>query len=174
MTGPCFVGADVFLYARDPRQGAKQARAAEWIAHLWRERLGRTSVQVLSEYYVVATEKLSPRVPAQAAWDDVRALFAWKPQPSDEALLRRAREVEERWRLSWWESLVVAAAQLQECELLLTEHLQDGAAFGDVVVRSPFKLAAEEPRARYEAVPEPRSRHRPRGRPRAVALPAHS
>ncbi len=170
MTGRCFVDANVFVYARDPRHGAKHARAAEWIAHLWRERLGRTSVQVLSEYYLVATRKL--RVPADAAWDDVRALFAWQPQPSDEALLRRAREVEERWRLPWWDSLVVAAAQLQECDLLLTEDLQDGAKFGSVTVHSPFTLAAEQPRAQYAVTPEPRSRHRPRGRPRTVALPA--
>src|SRR5216117_2031113 len=53
MTGPCFVGAEVFVYARDPRDAAKQSRALHWIAHLWQERLGRTSVQALSEYYVL-------------------------------------------------------------------------------------------------------------------------
>src|ERR1700704_239521 len=147
MTGPCFVDADVFVYARDPRDAAKQSRALQWIAHLWQERLGRTSVQVLSEYYVVATRTLKPQVASAAAGDEVQELMAWRPSPVDETLLRRAREIEQRWDLSWRNSMVVGAAQLQECVLLLTEDLRDGAVFGGVTVRSPFTLSAEEPSA---------------------------
>jgi predicted nucleic acid-binding protein len=166
MTGPCFVDANVLVYARDARDAPKRARAAQWIAHLWQERAGRTSVQVLSEYYAVATRKLTPRVPSGDAWDDVEELFAWRPQPIDETLLRRAREIERRWCLSWWDSMVVGAAQLQDCVLLLSEDLHDGAAFGGVTVRSPFTLTAEERQAAYAVTPTARSRHRPRGRPK--------
>ena len=70
MTALCFVDANVFVYARDTREPLKQPRAAQWIGHLWRERSGCTSIQVLSEFYVVATRKLQPRVSADAAWDD--------------------------------------------------------------------------------------------------------
>jgi len=166
MTAPVFVDTNVFLYARDAGEPRKQPRAAEWLAHLWRERLGRTSLQVLSEYYVNVTRKLDPGLPAAEAWDDVTALFAWQPHPVDASLMQRAREIERRYRLSWWDSLVVAAAQLQDCALLLTEDLQDGATFGSVTVRSPFALSANEPAARYEAGPAARSRHPPRGRPK--------
>jgi predicted nucleic acid-binding protein len=166
MTGPCFVDANVFVYARDSRDARKQARAADWIARLWGERLGRTSMQVLSEYYVTVIRKLTPRVPPEKAWDDTRELFAWRPRPVDETLLRQAREIEQRWRISWWDSMVVAAAQLQDCALLLSEDLQDGAVFGAVTVRSPFTLAVEERVAAYAAAPVAASRHRPRGRPR--------
>src|SRR5437773_1172490 len=115
MTGPCFVGAEVFVYARDPRDAAKQSRALHWIAHLWQERLGRTSVQVLSEYYVFATRTLKPHVAPGAAWDDVRELMAWRPLPVDETLLRRAREIEQRWDLSWRDSMAVGGARLADC-----------------------------------------------------------
>ena len=169
MTGPCFVDANVFVYAHDPRDASKRARARQWIDALWQERLGRTSIQVLSEYYAVATRKLTPRFPPERAWDYVNELLAWAPQPVDAALLKRAHEIEQRWRLSWWDSLVVGAAQLQDCALLLTEDLQDGAVFGGVTVRSPFTLAAEEPPAGYAITPVARSRHRPRGRPRSTA-----
>ncbi len=121
---------------------------------------------MLSEYYAVATRKLTPRVPAGEAWEDVEELFSWQPQPVDAALLKRAHEIEQRWRLSWWDSMIVGAAQLQDCALLLTEDLQDGAVFGGVTVRSPFTLAAEEPPAGYAVAPAARSRHRPRGRPK--------
>jgi hypothetical protein len=93
-------------------------------------------------------------------------LLAWRPQPIDEALLQRAHEIEQRWRLSWWDSMVVGAAQLQDCALLLTEDLHDGAVFGGVTVRSPFTLAAEEAPGSYAVTPPARSRHRPRGRPK--------
>jgi predicted nucleic acid-binding protein len=166
MTGPCFVDANVFVYAADPRDPSKQARARQWILDLWRERLGRTSVQVLSEYYAVATRKLTPRFPSARAWDYVNELLAWRPQPVDETLLRRAHEIEQRWRLSWWDSLVVGAAQLQDCALLLSEDFHDGATFGGVTVRSPFTLTAEESRRRYAVEPAAPTRHRPRGRPR--------
>ena len=126
MTGPVFVDTNVFLYARDSRNPAKQAAAARWIEHLWRAQLGRTSMQVLAEYYVNLTRKLSPGMPAEDAWDDVSALLHWQPQPGDAALMLRGREVEQRFRLSWWDALVVAAAQLQGCTLLLTEDFYDG------------------------------------------------
>jgi predicted nucleic acid-binding protein len=168
MTALVFVDANVLVYARDRRDADKHARAAAWIEHLWLERSGRTSTQALTEYYVTLTCKLRTAVAPDDAWDDVTTLLAWRPQPIDEALLKRAREIERRHRLSWWDCMIVAAAQLQECALLLTEDLHDGAVFGDVTVRSPFTLAVEEDRASYAARSATRS-HRPRGRPRRRA-----
>lgn len=169
MTGPCFVDANVLVYARDPRDPDKQKRAADWIDLLWREQRGRTSAQVLSEFYAVVTRKLTPRVPRELAWRDVERYLGWRPCSTDEELLRRARSLEDRHRLSWWDSMIVAAAQLQNCQVLLTEDLHDGAAFGTLVVRSPFTLALEQPAARYEVRPALASLHRPRGRPRRTA-----
>ncbi len=168
MTGPCFVDANVFVYARDGRDSRKQSRAVQWLAGLWGDRSGRTSAQVLSEYYVTVTRKLAPRISAEEAWDDIRELLSWEPQPVDAKLLARAREIEQRYRISWWDSLIVAAAQLQDCPLLLTEDLQDGGVFGSVTVRSPFTLEVRQPAATY-APGTAASRHRPRGRPRRIA-----
>ena len=169
MTGLVFVDSNVFVYARDGRDVAKQARAADWLAHLWREALGRTSMQVLSESYTTVTRKLTPPVAPGEAWDDVKALFTWRPQLIDAALLSRAYEMEQRWRLSWWDSMVIAAAQLQDCEILLTEDLQDGAEYGGVTVRNPFTFEVREPVAAYATALLPVSRHRSRGRPRKAA-----
>lgn len=166
MSVPVFVDANVFLYARDASEPSKQPRAAAWIEYLWREQLGRTSVQVLSEYYVNVTRKLDPGLPADDAWDDVQALLAWRPQSIDEMLLRRGRDVELRHRLSWWDSLIVAAAQLQGCTLLLSEDFQDGGVYGEVTVRSPFSLALGEGVAEYRPASTAAAGHPPRGRPK--------
>ena len=66
--------------------------------------------------------------------------------------------------------MVVAAAQLQGCALLLTEDLQDGAVYGGVTVRSPFTLDVREPAPAYTVAPLPNPRHRGRGRPRKAGV----
>jgi predicted nucleic acid-binding protein len=166
MTAPVFVDSNVLLYWRDASEPAKQARASEWLSVLWRERTGRISVQVLSEYYANATRKMRPRLSADAAWDDVRALTAWRPQPIDVDVLERSREVERRYRLSWWDSLIVGAAQAQRCGVLLSEDFQDGMLLGELTVRNPFLLKAEEMHGTYAAPVAPTSRHPGRGRPK--------
>ncbi|HSS69112.1 MAG TPA: PIN domain-containing protein [Casimicrobiaceae bacterium] len=168
MTAAVFVDTNVFVYARDVRETLKQPRATSWLEHLWRRQLGRTSVQVLVEYYATVTRKLDPGLPPAVAWDDLSHLMAWRPQPSDEALLKRGRDIELRYRLSWWDSLIVAAAQLQGCALLLSEDLQDGGDYGGVTVRNPFKLEVGEPAATYAVSAVPTRRHPSRGRPKRV------
>ena len=170
MTGPCFVDANVFVYSRDARDARKRDRAEAWLDILWRDRLGRTSTQAISEFYAVATRKLG--ITADRAWPYAERFFAWNPYPVDEALLRRAREIEARYRLSWWDSMIVAAAQLQDCVLLLTEDLQEGATFGTLTVRSPFTLEVSEAPAQYSVERRTRSLHRPRGRPKRSLVAA--
>ena len=167
-----FVDTNVFVYARDIRDPAKQSRAAAWLEHLWHERAGRTSVQVLSEYYVTVTRKLDPGLSSREAWDDVRALFAWRPCAVDVSLLERGREIGSRYKLNWWDSLIVSAAESQDCSLLLSEDLQDGGVYGGVTVRTPFALDANEAAARYSNATKAASRHPPRGRPKRNASAA--
>jgi predicted nucleic acid-binding protein len=166
MTALVFVDTNVLVYARDARELTKQPLAADWIARLWHEQTGRTSMQVLSEYYVTVTRKLEPGLKQGDAWDDVQAFLSWRPQPIDAALIRRAREIEQRHRLGWWDSLIVAAAQLQNCTVLLSEDLQDGGAYGGVTVRSPFTFMLNEPIAAYAVPPILALSHPPRGRPK--------
>ncbi len=166
MNAPVFVDTNVFVYARDAAEPLKQPRAAAWIERLWREQTGRTSAQVLSAYYVTVTRKLDPGLPPADAWDDVAALMSWRPQPIDETLLQRGHEIERRHRLSWWDTLIVGAAQLQGCAILLTEDLQDGAVFGGVTVRSPFTLAVGESASTYTVEPIAARGHPRRGRPK--------
>jgi predicted nucleic acid-binding protein len=162
-----FVDTNILIYSRDSRNATKQTLAHEWLQQLWRNRTGRTSVQVLSEYYVNVTRKLKPGLSPQIAWDDVEALQAWKPQAIDVALLNRSRNVERLHRLSWWDSMIVAAAQEQRCTLLLSEDLSHGTHYGDVKVCNPFRLGVSEAAATYAvrrlaATP----RYRRPGRPR--------
>jgi predicted nucleic acid-binding protein len=169
MTGAnlSFVDTNILVYARDPRDHQKQRLAAELLAQLWQSRSGRSSIQVLNEYYAATTRKIDPRVDPDDAWDDVLILMSWNPQPIDQAILISAREIERRYRTSWWDATIIAAAQAQRCTVLLSEDFQDGMSFGQLKVRNPFVPRVQEPPAKYRATVTPR--HRPRGRPAKVA-----
>jgi predicted nucleic acid-binding protein len=168
MTARIFVDTNVFVYAKQAREPMKQPLAVQWLERLWSDQSGRTSVQVLNEYYTTLTRKIKPAVPPADAWDDVKNLIAWNPQAMDLELLHRGREVEQLYRLSWWDSLIVAAAQLQNCVLLLTEDLQDRCVYGGVTVRNPFTCSVSEDLAPYDVEPVPVHSHPRRGRPRRV------
>ena len=173
MTVPAsFVDTNILVYARDPRDPVKQSLAVECLKTLWSQESGRLSVQVLSEYYWTVTHKLAPQISSEDAWKDIKAFSTWQPCQIDFLLIECARNIEQRWQLNWWDSMIVAAAQVQGCAILLTEDLQDGAVFGGVTVRNPFTHNINEPASTYAVHPVVASRHRGRGRPRKVMAAA--
>jgi predicted nucleic acid-binding protein len=137
MTAPVFVDTNVFLYALDDADLEKQAAAREWRAELWKRRQGRISFQVLQEFYAKATRKWpKARKDAQA---EVRDLMAWRPVGVDGVILEQAWKIEGRYQLSFWDSLIVAAAKSASCQFLLTEDLQSGQDFDGLIVVNPFR-----------------------------------
>ncbi len=139
MSVKVFVDTNVLVYARDASEPEKQARAAEWMAALWERRAGRLSYQVLQEFYITVTAKLSPGLDREAARRDVRALGAWQPLPANSRVLEGAWVLQDRHRLPWWDALIVAAAQLLDCRYLLSEDFQEGLSLGNLTVIQPFR-----------------------------------
>jgi predicted nucleic acid-binding protein len=136
MTAPVFVDSNVFLYALDEADKSKQQAARNWRSRLWASRSGRVSFQVLSEFYVNAL-RLRPSARDQAR-AEVRDLLAWNPVVGDAALLERAWKLQDRYGLSYWDALIVAAAKVASCGYLLTEDLQAGQKLDGIEVVSPF------------------------------------
>ena len=119
MTGPVFVDTNVFVYLHDDSAPAKQLRANDWITCLVRRRAGRLSFQVLQELYSVFTRKVQPALAASRVQPIIRDLTSWRPIPIDFAIMERAWLMEGRYSLSWWDALIVAAAQTCQCKVLL-------------------------------------------------------
>lgn len=139
MSDNVFVDTNVLLYSRDSSEPEKQPLASMRLDELWEDRTGRLSVQVLNEYFVNATRKLDPGLSPEEAWEDIEALSAWEPLQLDMAILSRAFAVQQRYRLSWWDSLIVAAAEASGCSRILSEDLADGASYFGIVVENPFR-----------------------------------
>lgn len=152
MTGLVFVDTNVLVYRHDASDSSRQARSDAWIRLVARNRAGRLSMQVVQELYAVLTRKAKPGVPASKAREIVRDLLSWRPVPVDPALLERAWLVEARYALSWWDALIVAAAQICECSVLLTEDLQHGQVLDTVRVVNPFDSPERSPAQILEAL----------------------
>jgi predicted nucleic acid-binding protein len=138
---PYFIDTNVFLYSWDASAPAKQDRATAWLRRVVEEQAGRTSLQVLAEFYVNAVQKLRPPLPRAEAREFAAQLFTWDPVAIDAAVLEAAWRVQERSQLGWWDALIVAAAQRARCRTLLSEDLQAGQDFDGVVVVNPFATA---------------------------------
>lgn len=138
---PVFVDTNVLVYARDATEPDKQDRAMEWLTHLWRTGNGRLSFQVLQEFYVTVTRKLSPGMTSDEARADVRSLVAWRPITTDERVLDEAWTLQDRFSLSFWDALVLAAANIAGCDRILSEDLQEGQEFDGLRVVNPFSTA---------------------------------
>jgi predicted nucleic acid-binding protein len=137
MTAPVFVDTNVLIYALDQADPHKQQTARVWRTELWKSRRGRISFQVLQEFFVNVTRKsLSSKEDARA---EVRDLLAWGPVALDAFTLERGWKIEDRYKLSFWDALIVAAAIQASCSYLLTEDLQEGQDIDGVVVVNPFR-----------------------------------
>lgn len=115
MTAPVFVDTNVLIYSVDLANPKKQQAAQSWLAELWKNHAGRVSFQVLQEFYAKVTQKdSSAREDARAM---VRDLLAWRPIFVDAEILERGWKIQDRYRLSFWDALIVAAAKSASCRI---------------------------------------------------------
>ena len=137
-----FVDTNVLLYAQDPRVPKKQAQAAAWLARCWRENCGRLSTQVLHELYA-NLNRIAPKLDSRDARALVTRYRAWQPWVVDESTVDLAWHLQDRFALSYWDALMVAAAEQLGCRHLLTEDLQHDQRIESVRIVNPFKLGPE-------------------------------
>jgi predicted nucleic acid-binding protein len=130
-----FVDTNVFIYAHDRSAGRKHSVATDLLARLWEEHSGAVSIQVLVEFYA-ATNKRGLKVrEAEAVISD---LETWTLHRPDHAGVIRAISLLRRYKVSWWDALVIDSANELGCAVLWTEDLNHGQRYGGVTARNPF------------------------------------
>lgn len=142
MSAPVFVDTNVLIYAVDQGDREKQAAAHFWRTELWKSRLGRISFQVLQEFYATVIRK-APEAREQAR-TEVLSLLSWRPLVVNAAILQSSWQIQDRYKLSFWDSLIVGAAKAASCSYLLSEDMQAGQDFGGLVVLNPFRCEPGE------------------------------
>lgn len=141
MTDRAFIDTNVWVYAVDTAEPVKRARALE-VLTASPEKDYVISVQVLGEFYAAVTGKLKDSVGAP----DWRAMVEQMKQlpvvPLDGSLVNDAISGCEKWKISYWDALIVAAAESAGCHVVFSEDLSDGATYGSVRVENPFAQSA--------------------------------
>jgi predicted nucleic acid-binding protein len=137
MSAKCFVDTNILFYAQDKSAGLKHERAAKIVADLWQSATGVLSTQVLQEFCVVVR-----RVDRHRAIEDLRQWVEryseWETIVNTSESIRDALNLESRYQVSFWDALIIRAAQVGRADILYTEDLNDGQVFGSVRVVNPL------------------------------------
>jgi len=132
-----FVDSNIFCYAHELGAGRKHEISIDLIDRLVEEETGSISIQVLVEFYSVATRKL--RLSSQYAEDVLSDLGEWYLHRPDHASVVAAVHLQRRYKLAWYDAMILNSALETNCSVLWTEDFNDGQKFGDLVIRNPYK-----------------------------------
>ncbi|HMQ66085.1 MAG TPA: PIN domain-containing protein [Arachnia sp.] len=134
-----FLDTNVFVYAVDPTDQRKQQIARDLLRQGLADNSTRTSYQVTQEWLnvVLKLARVPLGVTQARAFVDRAILPITSVWPSAE-LFHAALDAHSRWSLSFYDALVVAAAQQSGARTLVSEDLQHGQRLGTVTVWNPF------------------------------------
>jgi predicted nucleic acid-binding protein len=135
-----FLDTNILVYAFDLSAGSKREIAISLIERLSQERTGCASVQVLQEFYVTVTKKLS-MLPDDAA-RQIERLGYWSIHRPGVADVLAACKAHREHSVSFWDAMVVESASRLGCRILWSEDLSNGGEWGKVTVRNPFNPTA--------------------------------
>lgn len=137
MPAKVFYDTNILLYGYDLDAGDKRETALQLMADGWKN-LGSVaiSVQVLQEFFVNAIRKGQDRTNVVRLLKD---LSLWPVIDHSLELFGQGIQIQERFQISLWDAMIVAAAQRSGANILLSEDLNHGQDYGGVVVENPFR-----------------------------------
>lgn len=138
MSASAFVDTNILLYAHDPGCGAKHEVARALVTRLWRERSGVISTQVLQELYVNLRKVAQRPVSQEDAKAVLEDYLTWDVVVNDGGSILGALEMESRYGISFWDALIVQAANVSGAEKLYSEDFSHGQVYGVVLAENPF------------------------------------
>ncbi|MBI2091045.1 MAG: PIN domain-containing protein, partial [Deltaproteobacteria bacterium] len=121
-----FVDTNILVYAYDRTAGNKFERARELMERLWDTGEGAVSTQVLEEFYVCVTGKIPQPLKPQGARDIVADLGTWRVVLLEVSDVVKASRLSERLALSFWDGLILAAAQKEDAKVIWSEDFSHG------------------------------------------------
>ncbi|MFZ3339825.1 MAG: PIN domain-containing protein [Terriglobales bacterium] len=139
MADKYFVDTNILLYAHDRSTGAKGIRARHVIENLWQTGQGVLSTQVLQELCVNLRRKATRPLPINEIQQLVEDYLSWEIIVNTPQSIIQALDLEHRYKISFWDALVVNAAETAGAAVLYSEDLSNGQMYGSVRVMNPLK-----------------------------------
>jgi predicted nucleic acid-binding protein len=133
-----FVDTNILIYAHDVSQGSKHQSARELVDKLWDSGEGVLSTQVLQELCVNLQQKVANRVPIQEVRRVLEDYLHWEIVVNTPDSALQALDLQARYRISFWDALILHAAETAGATVLYSEDLSSGQSYGAVRVVNPF------------------------------------
>ncbi len=132
-----FVDTNILVYAHDREAGTKHLKARDLIGTFWQNReIPCISVQVLQELHVNLARK---GVSQEVSSEIVTRYLSWRVVDNTRQVFRQALSVQQRWQISFWDSLILAAAQRAGISTVWSEDLSSSQDYGGVRVTNPLQ-----------------------------------
>jgi len=134
-----FCDTNLFVYAYDRSAGEKHHRARDVVNGLWQSANGALSIQVLQELFVTLTRKLATQLTLQDARSLIADLATWRVVEPNRQDVLEAIDNSQRWRISFWDAMLLTTADKAGASVLWSEDLNHGQVYGGVTVCNPFR-----------------------------------
>jgi predicted nucleic acid-binding protein len=138
MSGKCFVDTNILVYAHDHLAGAKHHRAQALLEKLWDSGQGVLSTQVLQELCFNLRRKLSHPLPADEVRRLIRDYSSWEIIINTPESVLEAMEIEARYKTSFWDALILQAAERSGASILYSEDLANGQHYREIRAVNPL------------------------------------
>jgi len=131
-----FIDTSLLVNTLDRKDKAKQKEARAILKRIVDSHQAVLSTQVVQEFYVVATSKL--KADPVLVRNIVHNFRNMEIVNNDLGLVEQAIDISVLSRLSFWDSLIVAAAEKANCEFVFSEDLSAGQTYRGVKILDPF------------------------------------
>lgn len=138
MSARFFVDTNILLYAHEPDAGLKHERALKLVQGLWANREGAVSTQVLQEFAFNLYRKTRLSLSRYDVGLRVTLYSRWELVVNTPASILRALAIQESNAISFWDSLILQAAEFCRAEIVYSEDLAHGSRYGTVQVVNPL------------------------------------
>ena len=138
MKGADFFDTNILVYAYDSHLPDKQQKAQNIVLSGVREGNGVLSTQVLGEFFMVVTKKINKPLSVSDARDIIKYMGRMKVQEIDVLIVERALDTLEQYNISYWDALIIAAAERARCKRILSEDLNAGQIYHGIEITNPF------------------------------------
>jgi predicted nucleic acid-binding protein len=142
MSDKCFVDTNILVYGHDRSAGGKHKAAQALLEGLWDSGRGVLSTQVLQEFCVNLRRKAGRPLSGDEIVRLIQDYSSWEMVVNTPQSIVHALDVEGRYKISFWDALIVQAAESSGAAILYSEDLADGQRYGSVRVVNPFTASA--------------------------------
>ena len=133
-----FIDSNVLIYSYDRSEPDKRSRAQELIAGFSQNGNGVLSVQVLGEFFSIVTRRIPNPLSIQEAEAAVALFGSLQVIDIDMTMVRRAIATHSRYGTTYWDSLIIAAAERAGCSSILSQDLNTGQSYHGILAVNPF------------------------------------